>query len=142
MAMLEPYINFMESVEDFDLATIDQFIASDIHFVDPFNNTYGIDHYRRIIDDMRKQLETLKITVHERAMVGENSALIRWELSGKLRAFKGRDWCVEGCSRLGFNQHGQVSEHLDYWDAAGQLYESFPVLGSVLRRLRHKLATP
>ena len=140
METLKLYIQFMESVRDFDLATIDQFIAADVHFVDPFNDTYGIEHYRRIIEDMREQIDGLAIDVKEHALVSAQSALIRWELSGNLIAFKGRYWSVEGCSRIAFNEQSRVSEHLDYWDAAGQLYETFPFLGGLLRRLRRKLA--
>jgi len=32
--------------------------------------------------------------------------------------------------------------HRDYWDAAQELYEKFPVIGWVLRHLRKRLASP
>jgi hypothetical protein len=32
--------------------------------------------------------------------------------------------------------------HLDHWDAAAQVYEQIPLLGSVLRVLRRKLSLP
>jgi steroid Delta-isomerase len=140
MSPLERYISFMESVADFDLGNIEAFIAKEIHFVDPFNDTTGIDCYRAIIEDMRAQLSNLQITVLESAMVGDASALIRWQLGGKLSAFKHRPWQVTGCSSVRFSESGQVIEHVDYWDAAGQLYESMPLIGSALKYLRHKLA--
>ncbi|MGR8946930.1 MAG: nuclear transport factor 2 family protein [Gammaproteobacteria bacterium] len=140
MTALERYVEFMEKVAEFDLKRIDEFIAEDIHFVDPFNDARGIAHYRRIIADMREQLADLTIDVKESAMVSDESALIFWRLGGNLRAFKGRHWAVDGCSRVAFNQRGQVTEHLDFWDAAGQLYETFPGLGTILRYVRKKLA--
>ena len=140
MNPLERYISFLESAADFDLGEVDSFIAKEIHFVDPFNDTIGIESYRAIIQDMRVQLGNLQIAVFEHAMVGEASALIRWTLSGELNSFKQRPWQVEGCSSVRFDAHGRVIEHLDYWDAAGQLYESFPLIGSALKYLRRKLA--
>lgn len=150
MNPLEQYINFMQSVEDFDLDKLDEIVAEKIHFVDPFNDTIGITHYRRIIEDMRNQLTNLKIDVVEHAMVQgavqngielvNSRALIRWRLSGNLKSFKNRFWEVEGCSSVSVNEQGRICEHLDYWDAAGQLYESFPLLGSLLRYVRRKLS--
>jgi hypothetical protein len=32
-----------------------------------------------------------------------------------------------------------VVEHIDYWDAAEQIYERLPVLGNVLRPIRERL---
>ena len=151
MEPLERYVSYMETVELSDLDKLEEFIAKEIHFVDPFNDTVGLSNYRAIIEDMRDQLANLKINVISSAMVDSanpedssndyGGALIRWRLSGNLNAFSGRFWMVEGCSAVRFDKHGRVKEHLDYWDAAGQLYESFPVLGRVLKYLRRKLST-
>lgn len=143
MSPLERYVDFMETVASFDLDSLEEFIADEIHFVDPFNDTTGRSNYRAIIEDMREQLSNLQIKVISSAMIAtsHDEALIRWHLSGHLNAFNGRYWAVEGCSAVHFDEQGKVCEHLDYWDAAGQLYESFPVLGWVLKYLRRKLAT-
>lgn len=151
MNPLERYVAFMETVESFDLDKLEDIIAENIHFVDPFNDTKGRARYRAIIEDMREQLSNLKIDVISSAMVNASDktssshppeeALIRWRLSGNLNAFNARYWAVEGCSAVSFDEQGHVTEHLDYWDAAGQLYESFPVVGWVLKYLRRKLAT-
>ncbi|MEM7467328.1 MAG: nuclear transport factor 2 family protein [Pseudomonadota bacterium] len=140
MTPLERYVDFMESVARFDLTSLEEFIAQDVHFVDPFNDTHGLEHYRRIIKDMVAQLDGLAIDVLESAMVSPNRALIRWRLSGRLSAFKDRPWEVTGCSSVAFDDDGKVNEHLDYWDSAGQLYEKFPLVGSLMRYLRHKLS--
>ena len=140
MTPLERYVEFMQSVASFELDSLSNFIAADVHFVDPFNDTRGLAHYTRIIEDMRHQLDGLKIDVLDSVMVAEHRGLIRWQLSGKLKAFKQRHWSVEGCSMVRFNETGQLIEHIDYWDAAGQLYESFPLIGKVLQKLRKKLA--
>ena len=140
MTPLERYVRFMESVAEFDLDTLGEFIAPDVHFVDPFNDTCGIREYRRIIEDMRRQLAALQIEVLDKAVVAPDRALLRWRLSGNLTAFKNRGWSVEGCSLVRFSATGDVIEHIDYWDAARQLYESFPLIGRLMRFLRNKLS--
>ncbi|MFW6322186.1 MAG: hypothetical protein ACOC02_01025, partial [Guyparkeria sp.] len=49
---------------------------------------------------------------------------------------------IEGMSELVLGADGLVVEHVDYWDPAGQLYERVPLLGWLMRRIRHRLAAP
>jgi hypothetical protein len=35
-----------------------------------------------------------------------------------------------------------VVDHRDYWDAAEELYETLPLLGTLLRALRSRLRAP
>lgn len=137
---LSDYVNLIESVADYDFDQLSRFISPDIHFVDPFNDTIGLAQYRIILEDMRTQLSELNIEVLESAMAGEQKALLRWRLSGRLNAFGGRPWMVEGCAAIAFDERGLVAEHLDYWDAAGGLYESLPVIGRIMRYLRKRLS--
>jgi len=47
---------------------------------------------------------------------------------------------VAGVSRVVLADDGRVSEHIDYWDAAGELYSQFPVIGGLMRWLRRRLS--
>ena len=35
---------------------------------------------------------------------------------------------------------GRIARHRDYWDAAGELYEKLPLLGTLMRWLRRRIA--
>ena len=37
---------------------------------------------------------------------------------------------------------GRITLHRDYWDAAEELYEKLPVIGTLMRWLRRRLAAP
>jgi len=52
----------------------------------------------------------------------------------------GRARLVRGVSHLRLASDGRIAWHRDYWDAAGELYETVPVLGAVMRFLRRRLA--
>jgi hypothetical protein len=45
---------------------------------------------------------------------------------------------IHGSSHLRFNAVHQVIYHRDYWDAAEELYEKIPVLGSLMRLIKRK----
>ena len=51
----------------------------------------------------------------------------------------GNSWqAIVGATRLRFDAQGRVAEHRDYWDAAQELYEKLPLIGSVLRAIRRR----
>ncbi len=52
----------------------------------------------------------------------------------------GRRWDVTGVAIVTLAADERVCEHLDYWDAAGGLYEQLPLLGGFMRWLRRRLA--
>jgi hypothetical protein len=45
---------------------------------------------------------------------------------------------ILGGSHLVFDTTGRVTLHRDYWDAAEELYEKLPVVGSLMRWLRRR----
>ena len=45
---------------------------------------------------------------------------------------------IEGSSYLQLNAQGLITLHRDYWDAAQELYEKLPVLGSLMRWLKRR----
>lgn len=98
--------------------------APQARFRDPFNDVHGVESIERIFRHMFEQLDGPRFVVLDRAV----DAPVAWR--------------IHGASRLLFDAAGRVVEHRDYWDAAEELYESVPVLGAVLRRIRARLRTP
>ena len=45
---------------------------------------------------------------------------------------------VRGASHLVLNEQGLVTLHRDYWDAAEELYEKLPLVGSLMRWLKRR----
>ena len=144
-AALERYVEFMEAIRSAVPAALPAVVSPDIHFRDPFNETFGIAHYTRVLEDMIEKLDELEIAVTHAALAAPRHGatvtlgLLRWRLSGRLSALGGRAWQVTGCSELAFADDGRECAHFDHWDAAGQLYESLPLIGRCLRYVRGRL---
>jgi steroid delta-isomerase len=66
-------------------------------------------------------------------------AWLTWDLEYRLKAAEPMRR-IHGASQLRFDGEGRVCHHRDYWDAAGELYESLPLLGGVLRLLKRRLS--
>jgi hypothetical protein len=51
--------------------------------------------------------------------------------------------CIRGGSHLQFAPHAdgswRITLHRDYWDAAEELYEKFPLVGGLMRWLKKRV---
>jgi len=63
--------------------------------------------------------------------------MLAWDFAFRAR---GLQHVVRGASHLRLAPDGRISWHRDYWDAAGELYETVPVLATLMRFLRCRLA--
>ena len=133
-----PYCDYLERIHPDNLGELMSLISQDVHFKDPFNDVRGAGAMYAIFADMFEHVRDLKFRIHER-FEKDAVTVIHWTMSGEVM---GEAWSVEGMSRLSFDAHGLLAEHVDYWDAASGLYERFPVIGWMLRRIRQKLAVP
>ena len=113
--------------------------AADARFKDPFNAVQGRAAIAKIFTHMFTQVQNPRFVV---TRVIENTAVsndlfMRWDFSfvtgGKAR-------CIHGATHFERDAAGLITLHRDYWDAAEELYETLPILGSLMRWLKRKLA--
>lgn len=128
-------VSWYETLTPASLAVISQIYTDDAYFRDPFNEVTGIALIRHIMADMFEHLENPRFVFTDRIVDGQ-SAFVAWQF---LFNFRGKSHVIDGSTLLRFAPDGRVNYHRDYWDAAGELYEKFPVLGGVLRFFKRKL---
>ena len=64
---------------------------------------------------------------------------LTWEFRFCFRNFyQGHEQVILGASHLLFDGAGKVQLHRDYWDAAEELYEKLPLVGSLMRWLKRR----
>lgn len=139
-APIDRFVDYFENLTHEDVAQIGRYYTDDVHFVDPFSDFRGLAVLAGIFEGMFTKMRDYRLTVHEYGMIGPDTGFIRWTMSGYVKALGKEVWEVEGVSLVRFAEDGRVREHIDYWDAASQMYERLPVIGWVLRRIRRKLA--
>ncbi len=112
--------------------------APDAHFKDPFNDVHGLAEIQRIFRHMYVNLENPRFVITERVVQG-TQCFLTWEFHfGFLRFQQGQAQCILGSTHLVLNAAGCIILHRDYWDAAEELYEKLPLLGSVMRWLKRR----
>ena len=133
-------VDYFEKLTPADLSRLGEFYATDAWFKDPFNEVRGLPAITGIFEHMFKKLDRPQFVVHEQLAQGDQAFLV-WDLEfgfpGQQVASRQR---IQGASHLRFDTSGRVSRHRDYWDAAEELYEKLPVLGSAMRWLKRRAA--
>lgn len=135
---LAAYIRFYQELRPETLARLDRLAVPDVHFKDPFNDFRSRDRMKAVFTAMFDVLEQPRFIVRDHA-VSEQTAYLRWGFVFR-RKGQPRPSTIEGMSEVRFDLAGQVTSHIDHWDAAEQFYEKLPVLGWVLRKIKAYMA--
>ena len=131
-------VDFFEHLAPADLARIDQIYAADASFKDPFNEVRGCEAVAAIFRHMFEQVIEPRFIVHDR--VGdEREVFLTWDF--EFRRARGDRLQIRGASHLRLDDGGRITWHRDYWDAAEELYEKLPIVGTLMRWLKRRAAS-
>ena len=117
---------------------LDVIYAPNARFKDPFNEVQGVAEIQRIFRHMYVALDNPHFVVTGRIVQGAQ-CFLTWEFRFGFRRFKqGQAQCILGGTHLQLNDAGRITLHRDYWDAAEELYEKIPLVGSLMRWLKRR----
>lgn len=120
------------------LERVGNIYAIEAVFIDPFNHLTGLASVRAVYQHMFDTLKQPRFVITT-TVVNVRQAFMTWDFLFECR---GQAQKISGCTQFELNDQGLIVLHRDYWDAAQQVYEKIPVLGSVVRMIRRKLSLP
>lgn len=113
--------------------------STDVCFIDPLHQINGLNALQRYFSELYANVEDLSFQFHGHDAVAEGSGYLRWTMTYRHPRLRGgAPVSVTGCSHLRWAD--KVYYHRDYFDAGALLYEHLPLLGSVIRGLKRRLA--
>ncbi len=131
---------YFQSLTPESVTAMAGFYAEDAYFRDPFNEVRDLTAIKHIFNDMFVKLIDPRFTIIE-AIQDEHGAVLIWDFDFRIKSLKPDvDRRIHGLSHIRFAADGRVNYHRDYWDAAGELYEHFPLIGPALRWLKRRAA--
>ena len=137
--MSEPAVDrivaFFEHIGPADVARMGELYTSDAYFKDPFNEVQGLEQVSHIFTHMFEQVDAPRFVVTH-SVLQDDQAFLTWDFLFRMRRFSDDEQCIRGASHVRFASDGRVAYHRDYWDAAEELYEKLPVVGSLMRWLK------
>jgi hypothetical protein len=132
---LRTLCNFFETLTLETAQHADHIYARNAYFKDPFNEVHDNQSIKRLFVHMFEQVDNPRFVIHESILQG-NQAFITWDMICGFKSWAKGEQRIRGGTHLTFAEDGLVASHRDYWDAAEELYEKLPVLGSFMRLLK------
>lgn len=129
--------DFFETLSPAAVERLGELYAPDARFKDPFNEVAGVPAIRAIFDGMYRQVARPRFVV-TRSLCEGDDAFLAWDFMFYFRGDETRERTIRGATHIQFAPDGRVALHRDYWDAAEELYEKLPVLGSLMRWLKRR----
>ena len=131
-------IAFFETLTPQTLNHLAQVYAADARFKDPFNDVRGLPAIQGILAHMFVALQQPRFVITRHVAQGAD-CFLTWDFYFFMdRLGGGTEQKIAGATHLVFNAEGQIELHRDYWDAAEELYEKLPVVGSLMRWLKRR----
>ena len=136
---LQRYTQFFEQLGLGTLGELESVMTEDVRFVDPFNDVIGRAKVRLIFEHMFEQFPKASFKVIHAAMTDgiKPVGLISWRMNSTP---EGHGYSIVGMSEVSFAEDGKVNLHIDHWDSGQQVYETLPIVGSLLRLIRKRLS--
>lgn len=131
-------VEFFEKLSPESLGQLPHIYESNARFKDPFNDVKGLPAIEAIFRHMYVALEKPHFVVMQQIVQGQH-CMLTWEFRFRFKRFDQRtDQIVLGATHLVFSEQGKILLHRDYWDAAEELYEKLPLVGSLMRWLKKR----
>ena len=128
-------IDFFQSISADSARTLSLIYTEDVWFKDPFNEVQGLEQVSHIFTHMFEQVDAPRFVVTH-SVLQDDQAFLTWDFLFRMRRFSNEEQCIRGATHVRFASDGRVAYHRDYWDAAEELYEKLPVVGSLMRWLK------
>ena len=131
-------VTLFEHLSPADLPELGRYYAPQTQFKDPFNEVQGLDAVQRIFAHMFTALHEPRFVVTTRVVQGQQ-CFLTWEFLFRFKSFQqDTQQTVRGASHLVLDEQGLITLHRDYWDAAEEMYEKFPLVGGLMRWLKKR----
>lgn len=126
------------SLENIDL--VDQFYAADTVFQDPIHRVVGAKSVKEYYKALYSNVKSIRFE-YGKGIESGSTVSLEWKMFLVTDAIaNGQEITVDGVSLIKFNKEGKAIEHRDYFDMGEFIYERVPVLGSIIRYIKKRMA--
>jgi ketosteroid isomerase-like protein len=130
-------VMMFEGLSRDSLPLLEQAYSEDARFKDPFNAVQGRAAIRAIFEHMYDNLDEPRFVVRDVVVQGPQ-CFLSWDFVFRMKRFNREPQTIHGGSHLHLAPDGRIVVHRDYWDAAEELYEKLPLVGTLMRWLKKR----
>ena len=132
---------FFTQFDHAHLDLLDQFYDKDVRFQDPVHQLQGRDALRGYYAGLYENVESIHFDYGD-SFESHSTVTLTWKMRLKTPALEGgREITVDGVSLITFGgAEGKAIAHRDYFDMGEFIYEHVPLLRSLVRYIKGRLA--
>ena len=137
--LAENYASFFENInKNTSIKDYERFFDENSYFKDPFHEVRGVEKIYGVFQKMYENLDEPKFKVLD---IAQNKEVfyIEWEFNFYFKNDKEKQSFI-GLSKV-IHDEKKVMSHIDFWDAAENLYEKLPIISNIIRFVKKKIAT-
>lgn len=135
--LIEGFKAFYQDVKNPQLHKINEIYSENLCFKDPVHELYGSEALHAYLSEMCLNVQSGRFEYLDQ-ILSENTAYIKWNMHFKHPKLGKNTVTVRGVSQIQFND--RIYFHEDIYDMGELIYEHVPVLGSVVKKLKKRLA--
>ncbi|MFC3094784.1 nuclear transport factor 2 family protein [Alteromonas sediminis] len=144
MSLISRFCELYKELANLQLDQLDSIYHSEVVFEDPVARHTGIEQVKGYFANLLANTTTCTFTIHNVADCKDNNAeidhLITWTMTLKTGALnKGRAINMQGTTLLKVHDN-KIIYHRDYYDVGQMVYENIPILGSIIKKIKHRMA--
>ncbi|MCZ2721304.1 nuclear transport factor 2 family protein [Marinomonas sp. 15G1-11] len=135
--LIERFKHFYKDVKNPPLNEIGKVYSDNVHFKDPVHEVRGMDALYAYMEDVCHSVESGRFEYLDE-LIGDNRAYIKWNMYFKHPKLGNEIIVVRGMSQIQFNE--RIYYHEDIYDLGEMLYEHVPLVGFLVKKLKHRLS--
>ena len=135
--LLSDFKQLYQKLDETSIAKLDQVYAAGIKFKDPVHDIEGLVALQDYLSAQSEGLTECRFEYLDE-LLDDNSAYIKWVMRFRHSKLGNRLISVRGVSHIHFSD--KIDFHEDIYDMGAMLYEQVPLLGSITRWLKARLA--
>lgn len=142
-SLVDELVMAFEQLQAHDITRMGDWYDEQARFIDPFKDVQGLSAIQAIFQHMFDNLKQPRFVVTSCLVQGQACFLV-WDFLFRFKTMQpGVEQRIHGSSHwvFGLNAQGEwrIQYHRDYWDAAEELYEKLPWIGSLMRWLKRRI---
>lgn len=138
-AALNKFVSlYSQDLAGHDMNMIREVYSDDVEFIDPAHRVTGIADLIHYFNNTMANVTTCRFEIHT-IKDHETGAFVTWTMHcAHPKLNSGKTFTVEGSSDLRYTD--KITYHRDYFDLGAMLYERIPLLGGIVRKVKHALS--
>ncbi|WP_369788675.1 nuclear transport factor 2 family protein [Rouxiella sp. WC2420] len=139
LATLEGLKAFYRNMDSASLSQLPDIYHSQTVLVDPVGRHEGLPALKHYFEQLLAQTEYCRFDIQQ-TLTQDDEAVLFWRMTyAHPRLRKGQELTLDGTSHLRFSENRVIYQR-DFYDMGAMLYEHIPLLGSVVRAVKSRLA--